>query len=359
MKRKISVPPSLYALIVYVLIIVGAILSLKHFPLLSAPVFFSIIIAYLFNPIADYCEKVTKFSRGIVSGGLILILVFVFTLLIVNLFPYLIDQAQSAAQKFPGIIKKFSDSVKGFGEYLTKNFSDYIGEFDLMEKVGEWINTSMSGLSKFLLTAFSSLYGVLLLLVYLILVPLFSYYFIKDQKKIERTFYNLLPAKYRWRMKRKLLKIDKILSSFIRGQAIVILILAVLYSIGLSLIGLPFAILIGVFAGLGDIVPYFGTIVGYSISMVIGFVHFNSVEELLLITLVFVIVKGSENWFFYPKIVGREVGLHFVWVLISIIVFGQFFGFWGLLFAIPSSAVFKVFINDLITHYKGSDFYNK
>ena len=131
MKRKILVPPSLYALIVYVLIILGTILSLKHFPLLSAPVFFSIIIAYLFNPLADYCEKITKFSRGVISGVLILTLVLVFTLLIVNLFPYVVDQAQSAAQKFPGIIKKFSDSVKGFGEYLTKNFSDYINRNNL------------------------------------------------------------------------------------------------------------------------------------------------------------------------------------------------------------------------------------
>jgi len=359
MKRKKSIPPSVYALVLYVLVILGTILSLKHFPLLSAPVFFSIIIAYLFNPMVDYFEKVTKLSRGILSGIFILMLVFVVTFFIINLFPYLVDQVQSAAQKFPGIIKKFSNSIRGFGEYLTKNFSDYLGDFDIMAKISEWFNNSLSGLSEFLLSSFSSIYGVLLLFVYLILVPLFSFYFIKDQKKIEKTFYALLPIKYRWRMKRKLLKIDRILSSFIRGQAIVILILAVLYSIGLTLIGLPFSILIGVFAGVGDIIPYFGTIVGYSISMIIGFVHFNSLEELLLITLVFVIVKGSENWFFYPKIVGREVGLHFVWVLISIIVFGQFFGFWGLLFAIPSSAVFKVFIDDLMNYYKRSDFYNK
>ncbi len=359
MKQKISVPPSLYALIFYVLIILGTILSLKHIPLLSTPIFFSIIISYLFNPIADYFEKITKFSRGFISGILILFLIFVFTFLLVNLFPYLVDQIQSAAQKFPGIIKKFSNSIRGLGEYLTKHFSDYIGDFDLMSKVSEWLNDSLSGLSTFLLTAFSSLYSILLTFLYLILIPLFSFYFIKDQRKIEKTFYSLLPMKYRWRMKRKLLKIDKILSGFIRGQIIVIIILATLYSIGLTLIGLPFSILIGVFAGLGDIVPYFGTIVGYSISMIIGFVHFNSIEELLLITLVFVIVKGSENWFFYPKIVGKEVNLHFVWVLVSIIVFGQFFGFWGLLFAIPSSAVFKVFIDDLICYYKGSDYYNK
>jgi len=352
-------PPALYALVVYTFIILGTIMSLKYIPLLSAPVFFSIIIAYLFNPIADYFEKVTKFSRGLISGILILILVFIFVFLIINLFPYLVDQVQNAAQKLPEIVKKFSKNIKWFGEYLTKHFSDYIGDFDIMGNISEWINNSLSGLSKFLLTAFSSLYGVLLTLTYLVLIPLFSFYFIKDQKKIEKTFFELLPHKYRWRTKRKLIRIDRILSSFIRGQAIVILILSVLYSIGLTLIGLPFSILIGVFAGLGDIIPYFGTVVGFTISMIIGFVHFNSIKELLLIALVFIIVKGSENWFFYPRIVGRKVGLHFVWVLISIIVFGQFFGFWGLLFAIPSSAVFKVFINDLIYYYKGSEFYKK
>jgi len=359
MKRKWNIPPSLIALIAYVLIILVTILSLKHFPLLSAPVFFSFIVAYLFNPVADYLEKKIRFSRGIISGVLILILVLFSAFLVINLIPYMVDQAQSAAQKLPDILKKFSDSVRGFGEYLTKHFSDYIGDFDLMEKVSEWLNNSLSGLSAFFLTAFSSLYGLLVTLVYMILIPLFSFYFIKDQKKIEKTFYSLLPVKYRWRMRRKLLKIDRILSAFIRGQAIVILILALLYSIGLSVLGLPFAILIGVFAGIGDIIPYFGTIVGYAISMIIGFVHFNSIKELLLITLIFGIVKGSENWFFYPKIVGHEVGLHFVWVLLSIILFGQLFGFWGLLFAIPSSAVFKVFINDLICYYKSSDFYKK
>ena len=126
MIRKISIPPSLYALVVYVLIILGSILSLKHIPILSAPVFFSIIIAYLFSPLVNYLESRTRLSRGAISGILILILIFVFIFLIVNIFPYIIDQAQNAAQKFPGIIKKFSNNIRVFGEYLTKNFSDYI-----------------------------------------------------------------------------------------------------------------------------------------------------------------------------------------------------------------------------------------
>ena len=359
MRRKIFIPPALYALIFYVLFIVLCIVSLKKMPLLSAPILFSVIVSYLFSPIVNFFERKTKLPRGIIAGVLILLLVILFVFLIVNAFPYLVSRLDTAAQKLPGVIKQFSESVKVFGDYLTRNFSEYIGKVDLMGAFSDWLNNSLSELAQILIKAFGSIYGILSLIVYLVLVPLFSFYFIKDQGKIEKTFYGLVPEAYRWRMRRKMIKIDRVLSSFIRGQAIVILILAIFYSTGLKLIGLPFAILIGIFAGFGDIIPYFGTIVGYSISMIVGFVHFNSIKELLLITLVFIIVKGSENWFFYPKIVGREVGLHFVWVLVSIIIFGQLFGFWGLLFAIPSSAVFRVFVEDLIKQYKKSDFYTQ
>jgi predicted PurR-regulated permease PerM len=99
--------------------------------------------------------------------------------------------------------------------------------------------------------------------------------------------------------------------------------------------------------------------VGFIISLIIGIAFFQSIEKLLLIVVIFIIVKGSENWFFYPKIVGKEVGLHFVWVLVSIIIFGKLFGFWGLLVAIPSAAGFKVFLSDLMTFYKKSDFFSK
>ncbi|MEN8154374.1 MAG: AI-2E family transporter [Acidobacteriota bacterium] len=359
MKRKFTVPPAFYALLVYIVMILLSILSLKYIPVLAAPIFFSLIITYLFNPLVTYIEEKSRFSRGVISGILIMSLIFVVILLLVNLFPYMIDQLQNAAQKFPDIIRKFSKKIEVFSEYLSKNFSGYIGNIDVMGKIEEFIGGSLLNLSQILLKAFSSLYGVIFTLVYFILIPLFSFYFLKDQGKIEKTFYGLIPHRYRWRFKRKLIKIDRVLSSFIRGQAIVVLILSVLYSIGLSIIGLPFAILIGVFSGFGDIIPYFGTVVGFIVSLIVGFVHFQSIDKLLLIALIFLIIKGSENWYFYPKIVGREVGMHFVWVILSIIIFGQFFGFWGLMFAIPSSAVFKVFIDDFIKYYKESEFFKE
>jgi predicted PurR-regulated permease PerM len=360
MKKKFfSLPSPVAALIGYILTVLLVILSLKHATLLAAPVFFSFVFAYLFNPVVNFLEKKTRLSRTAVAGLLMLTLVFLFVFSLVNLFPYVVDQVKQAADKFPLTLQKFSEKMKDFSEYITKNFSEYVGNIDLMGKIEEMLSDVLTDLSSIMVAAFSSLYSVLLTLLYVVFIPLISFYFIKDAKNIQRSFFSLVPTRFKEMVIHRVEQMDTILSSFIRGQAIVVLILAVLYSVGLSIIGLPFAILIGVMAGIGDIIPYFGTVVGLVVSMVVGFAHYQSVEKLLLVILVFVIVKGTENWYFYPKIVGKEVGLHFVWVLVSIVVFGHLFGFWGLLVAIPSAAGLKVHLKEMIDYYKTSRFFKK
>lgn len=357
--KRFSVPTPLAALVGYTATVLLLIYCLKYITILSAPVFFAFIIAYLFNPVVNHLEKKTRFSRGAAAGLVIIILVFFLIFALVNLFPYMVDQLKMAAVKFPQTLQQFSQKMKVISDYISNNFSEYVGNIDLMGKIEEILSNLLTDLSTILVAAFSSLYGLLLAVLYMVFIPLISYYFIKDAQKIERIIFGLVPTRFKEEVKQRVKRMDVILSSFIRGQAIVVLILATLYSVGLSLIGLPFAILIGIMAGIGDIVPYFGTIVGLIVSLIVGFTHFQSIEKLLLVILVFAIVKGSENWFFYPKIVGKEVGLHFVWVLVSIVIFGKLFGFWGLLVAIPSAAGFKMHINDLITHYKNSHYFKK
>jgi predicted PurR-regulated permease PerM len=357
--KKISIPIPLVALIGYSLTVLLVILSLKHATVLSAPVFFSFVIAYLFNPLVDYLERKTHMSRGLSSGIAMVTLVFLFIFLLVNLFPYVVNQVKLAADKFPQTLQEFSEKMKVVSTYITKNFSKYVGDIDLMGTIEQMFKNLLTDLSSIMVAAFSSLYSLLISILYLVFIPLISYYFIKDSRKIKRTFFGLIPTRYKEQVITRMEKMDGILSSFIRGQAIVVMILAVLYSLGLSLIGLPFAILIGLVAGFGDIIPYFGTIVGFIISMIVGFTHYESIETLFLVLLVFAIVKGTENWFFYPKIVGREVGLHFVWVLVAIVLFGKIFGFWGLLVCIPAAAGFKVHVDDLVRYYKRSKFFKK
>ncbi len=357
--RKISLPPPLTALIIYIAAVLILILALKYLTILAAPVFFSFVIAYLFNPLVGTLEKKIHLSRGVISGLLMITLLFLFIFLLVNLLPYGADQMQHAAEKLPELLNKFSQKIKGISDYIAKFFPGHVVKIDPMAKIEEVLTRGLNDLSTVLAVVFSSFFSFLLTLLYLVFIPLISFYFIKDSKKIQRTLFGLIPLRFKERVILRVEQMDVILSSFIRGQAIVVLILAVLYSVGLSLIGLPFSIVIGVMAGIGDIIPYLGTIFGFIVSLIIGFASFPSYEGILLILLVFLVVKGSENWFFYPKIVGREVGLHFVWMIIAMAVFGHLFGFWGLLVAIPSSAGLKIYINDLVKYYKNSHFFKK
>ncbi len=354
-----NIPSPVWALLVYIGSILFIIFSLKHVTLLAAPIFFSLIIAYLFNPVATFLEKKTSVPRSVISGFLMIFLVFLLIVVVVALLPYVINQAKGAAVRFPEFLTTFSEKAQVLSEYLSKHFSEFFGKIDIMGKVEEMLGLVLRDLSKILAGFFTSLYGVVVMLIYLVFIPLFAYYFLKDYYKIKNAIFNLIPTRFQEHFACKMIQLNTIVFSFVRGQAIVILILAVLYSVGLSIIGLPFAILIGIFAGIGDVIPYMGTAVGFLISLIVGFAQFGTIEKMFLIFLVFFIVKGSENWFFYPKIVGGEVGLHFVWVLMSIIVFGQLFGFWGLLLAIPSSAGLKIFVGDLIDYYKNSDYYSR
>lgn len=358
-KNKFFIPTPAIALLIYCLAIVTLIMCLKHATLLFAPVFFSFVISYLFNPVVNFLEKKTSFSRGAVAGLVMIALVFIMIFVLMNLLPYVVDEAKLAADKFPGLMLKFSEKMESINKYLQKNFSAYIGSLDLVSEVENLLKGLKSNLSSMLAAIFSGLYSVLLTVLFLVFIPLISFYFLKDANKIKETFFGLVPPRYQQQVIHRIEQLDDILSSFIRGQAIVVVILAVFYSVGLSFIQLPFAVLIGVLAGIGDIIPYMGTIIGFIVSLIVGLAHFQSVDKLLLIVMIFALVKGSENWYFYPKIVGREVGLHFVWVLVSIVVFGNVFGFWGLLVAIPSAAGFKLFVKDLVKYYKNSAYFKK
>lgn len=358
-KLKVKFPSPVLAILIYMLIVIFIIMSLKNFTLLAVPIFFAMVIAYLFNPFVCLLERKTSISRPVLSALLMFFLVLTFSFLVGILLPDFIERIKNAAIGLPQLFKQFSERVEIFSNYLTKNFSQYIGDIDIMGSIEVSIGNILNNFSDLLIKGFSSLYGLFMLLAFLFLTPLFSYYFLRDYYKIKNFLFGVVPKRFLESFSEKMAELDNILSSFIRGQAIVVMILAVLYSIGLSLVGLPFPILIGILSGIGDIIPYLGTIIGFIISIVIGIAFFQSIEKLLLIALVFIIVKGSENWFFYPKIVGREVGLHFIWVLGALIIFSKLFGFWGLLIAIPASAGFKVFITDLVSYYRGSKFFRK
>ncbi len=358
MKKKLfPLPLPVHITLFYSLAVISTILSLKFFPLLTIPFFISGILAYLFNPIVNMVTGKTGISRAFASAIIIALLLVIFFLVNILLLPYIVEQIINLGQKLPDLLYKFSNTVKGFSDYLTRTFPDFAGDINLMKDIENLISRIPTGLSEIITDIFSSIYGSVIVILYLVFIPVFTYYFLKDYYKIYDSLIDLVPYRYRNGLKKRIFELNSILSSFIRGQAIVVVILSVLYSTGLTIIGLPFGIIIGIIAGLGDMIPYTGTIIGMSISLIIAAAHFQAIQPTLLIVVLFLVIKLFENWYLYPRIVGREVGMHFLMVLISIILFGTVFGFWGLLLAIPSVAGFKMFLKDCIEYYKKTGYY--
>lgn len=205
--------------------------------------------------------------------------------------------------------------------------------------------------------AFASTLSLILSVVGYLITPVYLFYFLADLPLFKQWLLELVPLRYRDRSLGLGREIDEVLSSFIRGQLSVCAILAVLYSIGLTLIGIDLAIVIGSLSGMLFIIPYVGTVFGIVVSLMMAFLKFHDLLHPLLCLGWFAIVQGVEGAVITPAVVGNKVGLHPVVAIVALFIGGQWFGIFGMLLAVPLTAVLKVLLGSLRSWYLGTSFY--
>jgi len=149
-----------------------------------------------------------------------------------------------------------------------------------------------------------------------------------------------------------------VLGQFLRGQLLVMLLMGVFYALGLWLAGLNYALSVGILAGLVTFVPYLGVIVGVSLATLTGLLQFQDFAPLIAVWAVFAIGNLLEGYVFVPRLVGERIGLHPVAVIFALLAFGQLFGFFGVLLALPASASLLVWLRHLRHKYLESEVYN-
>ena len=154
-----------------------------------------------------------------------------------------------------------------------------------------------------------------------------------------------------WLSAENINNVDEILSGYIRGQLMVCLAVAVLTGTALSILGIPYALILGIVAGVLNLVPYIGLAITLGIGLLVGIFSPSPLITCIKIVVVIEAVQILEGAVLSPRIVGEKVGLHPVWVMLSILVFSHFWGFVGLLVAVPFAAVIKLFISMLIDKY--------
>ena len=308
-------------------------------------------IAYFLDPVADRLERLGT-SRAVAVTLITLVAVLIFAVMALLVIPTLINQAITLFNIAPQL---FQD-LQGF---LTERFPQIVDEDSTLRRsliaLGETIQSKGAQVLQGVVTSAASLINVMVLIV---VVPVVAFYLLYDWDRMVSEIDALLPRDHAPVIRQLAREIDEVLAGFVRGMGTVCLILGTYYAVALMAVGLQFGLVIGAVAGLITFIPYVGALVGGALA--IGLALFQFWGEWLTIALVagiFVAGQVAEGNFLTPKLVGGSVGLHPVWLIFSLSVFGALFGFVGLLVAVPVAAAIGVLTRFVVSHYKDSRLY--
>lgn len=340
---------------VFVGIIIAALLVYVLSPVLI-PFVISFLLAYFLDPV------VTRLQRfhvpRIVSAFVVFILaVIVIVGLCLILIPSLEAQLVRLVTNLPHIIDWVSQNVlpriSSWFAAAGGNFSAESARDMLLQHI-----QSGGGLVKAVFTTVAhSGYTIMEVLLNIIMIPVVTIYLMYDWEKVrtQGKLYIPLSAQRRETMLSLLSECGDRLAGFIRGQLLVMIGLAFVYSLGLSIVGLDVALLVGVMSGILSVVPYLGFITGIVVALIAAAVQFHSWYYIIGVLIVYAIGEVCESLVFSPWFVGDRIGLHPVAVIFAVLVGGRLFGFVGVLLALPVSAVLMVFFRHLCRKYFPSD----
>lgn len=337
-----------------IVLTVGFLLYLLA-PVLT-PFLAAALLAYLGDPLVDRMEaKGMPRTAGVVVMFVLLLSMMVGLVLL--LVPAMQQQLVALAKAFPVYIDWAQENLapwlsKTFGidaavldwstlKSMTQDYWSQAG--GAAEGVVSWLSSSSMALAAALAN--------------LVLIPVVTFYLLRDWDHMVLRLRGLLPRKWEGTVVRLATDSDTVLGAFLRGQLLVMLVLGAVYSIGLWWIGLELALLIGVIAGLVSFVPYLGFIVGIVLAGVAAFMQFHEMYYLLLVAMVFGVGQALEGMLLTPLLVGDKIGLHPVAVIFAVMAGGQLFGFVGVMLALPAAAVIMVLLRYVHQQYQQSELY--
>ncbi len=336
-------------------VLAAFLLFLFVFSEILPPFIFGAAIAYFCDPIADRLEK-RGLSRLISTVVVLILAVLIFALLAVAVLPLLIEQFTALAKNLPDYVDTLRSRVEGL---LGKIDSTTTPENTDAKPAATQLREAAQGLSgKLLQSIWSGGLAFVGALAALVVTPVVAFYLLLDWDRMIERLDDMIPRRHLSEVRGIARDIDEVLAGFMRGQFLVCIIQGTFYAVGLSLIGLDFALVVGMISGMASFIPYVGAILGLVLSMGLALTQFWGEWAMVLAVLgVFVAGQVIEGNFLTPYLVGGSVGLHPVWLIFALAAFGSLFGFAGLLVAVPAAAVVGVLIRHSITRYQESRLY--
>jgi len=320
------------------------------------PFMIAAILAYIGDPLVDKLEA-RKIPRMLaVTIVFIVLSLFAITALII-LVPMLEKQIVILAQKIPVYIETIQTKII---PWLSTRVGVDIAIDPEQLKQSLNIDWKQAGGVATTVISYITRSGAFLAAVAanVVLIPVVTFYLLRDWDIMVARVCELLPRKSEPVVSKIAKESDEVLGSFLRGQLLVMLALSLIYSVGLGIVGLELALLIGLIAGLVSFVPYLGFIVGIVMASIAALMQFGDMTHLLYVGLVFMVGQMLEGMVLTPALVGDRIGLHPVAVIFAVLAGGQLFGFLGILLALPVAAVLLVILRYLHEQYKSSSMYS-
>ncbi|MBM3342225.1 MAG: AI-2E family transporter [Betaproteobacteria bacterium] len=317
-----------------------------------APFLAAGVLAYIFKPLVARMSR--RVPRTLAVAIAMALIAGVIVVLLLILLPLIGRQLKSIAGQVP----QFIDWIRlHLGPLVQQHFGVELDTALLKDWLIQHTKEIQSVALSLLPTLRSGGLALLEFFANLVLVPVVLFYFMRDWDRMIERAAQLIPRDWSATVSGLLGEIDDVLGESLRGQLLVMLLMAAFYSIGLWLVGLDYALSVGLISGFLTFVPYLSVIIGVLLATLTGLLQFGEFTPLLWIWLVFVIANVLEGNVLVPWLVGERIGLHPVAVIFALLAFGQLFGFAGVLLALPASAALLVWLRHVRVKYLASGMY--
>ncbi|WP_411966478.1 AI-2E family transporter [Mesorhizobium sp. ESP-6-4] len=314
------------------------------------------VLAYFLDPVADWLQRL-GLSRLMATVVILIAFIVVVVLALVILVPVLATQMADFARKLPEYLTRLQSLITSFDpKWLEQRFG--VNAAGLRDGLNSLLTSGFSLLTTVFTSIWSSGVALVSVVSLFVVTPVVAFYMLLDWDRMVAEVDGWVPRDHVETVRALARDINTATAGFVRGQGTLCLVLGAMYATGLTLTGLNFAILIGFFAGLISFIPYVGSLTGLVLAVGVAFVQFwPDWTMVVAVACVFFVGQFIEGNILQPRLVGKSVGLHPVWLMFALFAFGALFGFVGLLIAVPASAAIAVLVRFAIARYLESPLY--
>ncbi len=329
---------------------------LMLFSSILLPFIAGMALAYFLDPVADRLERL-GLSRLMATVVILVTFVLVFVLSLMIVIPILASQLNEFIQRVPGYVSQLQSFVASGNAAWLPDWVD--GQMvTIKENFSRYISEGVGFIGTLIEQIWNSGKALLDIASLLVVTPVVAFYLLLDWDRMIEKVDSWVPRNQLATVRQLATELDNTIAGFVRGQGSLCLILGIFYAIALSAAGLNFGLLIGFFTGMISFIPYVGSTVGLLLSLGVAIVQFwPDFIWVGVIAAIFFFGQFLEGNILQPKLVGKSVGLHPVWLMFALFAFGALFGFVGVLVAVPAAAAVGVLVRFAISRYLDSDLY--